>query len=388
VGPRHVDVLLVGGGVASVRCARTLRRRDFSGSILMVGDEPHAPYNRPPLTKELLRDEVPNELVAAEAPGWYERHGVELRTGTTVTSLDAGSRRARLSDGSEVTFDRCLLATGAEPRRLSLPGAERTHVLRTLDDALALRTYAGPGTRIVVIGGGFLGVEAAASLAARGASVTVLEATDQLWSGSLGPELSAWGRRVLEGAGVVIRTATAATRVEPDAVMVGAERLGCEHVLVAIGVAPRQAMAADAALAVGDGILVDRAHRTSAGEVYAAGDVANVDGRRVEHWHAAREGGERAALAMIGEPPGPPRAPWIFSEFAGQMLDVVGHAPTWEATRLIGDPSPGGFAVAYLVEERVAQLATVNAAIPVDQARAFIEGRPRAAELDSLRIGS
>ena len=186
---RSVDVLLLGGGVAAARCARTLRRHGFSGSILLVSDEVLPPYNRPPLSKELLRDDLPSELVLAEPMAWYERRGVELALATSVVGLDAEERTVTLADGARLRFAQLLLATGAEPRRPILPGAEHALLLRTLSDAEALRSRAVAGQRAVVIGGGFIGVEVASSLAARGMAVTVVEVAPALWAGTLGTAL-------------------------------------------------------------------------------------------------------------------------------------------------------------------------------------------------------
>ena len=381
----HVEVLLIGGGVAAVRCARRLRRSGFGGSILIVGEEPHAPYNRPPLSKELLRDELPLELASAEQATWYERHAVDLRTGVAVDRLDARGRVATLADGSRIRFERCLIATGAEPRRPPVPGAEHALLLRTLDDAVRLRTLARSGVRAVVIGGGFIGIEAASSLAARGASVTIFELAPLAWAGSLGAELSAWAAEMLAAEGVTLRTGVAASRVEADAVWIADERLPADLILAGVGVRPREDLARDAGLGCQDGLVTDASHATSAPGIFAAGDVARVDGRRVEHWHAAREGGERAALAMLGKELTAARAPWVFSEFAGQQLDVVGFAPAWDETVMLGDPRSGRFAVGYLRDGMVAQLAVVNAAIPVDEARSRLEVGMRADELKALR---
>ena len=391
--PDRVDVLLVGGGVASVRCARTLRRHGFRGSVLLVAEEPEAPYNRPPLSKELLRGEVPDELIVAEQPRWYDRQAVELRTDVAVAELDADGRLARLSDGTVVRYDACLLATGAAPRQPPIPGAEAAHLLRTLPDAAAIRAEAlaaGAGAPAAVIGGGFIGVEVAASLAALGMDVTLLELTPFLWSGVLGATLSTWAEERLRGIGVSVRCSTAATAMEPRALRLGTERLRTELVVAGVGVRPRTELAEAAGLPVSDGVLVDRERRAVPG-LFAAGDVASVphpaaggERLRVEHWHAAREGGEAAALAILGEPAPPPRAPWVYTEFAGQLIDVVGWVPLPGEERILGDPASGRFVVAALLDGRVGQVAVVNGYVPVEAARALVESRPMATALEDL----
>lgn len=373
----QVDVVLVGGGVAAVRCARTLRRRKFSGSILLIGDEPRAPYNRPPLSKEFLREDIPAELVNVEPDGWYRRQAVQLWTGVTVVDLDPARRRVSLSDGRSVRFEHCLIATGATPRRPPIPGGEDVLLLRSLADAERIRDRARPGRRAVLIGGGFLGVELAASLAGLGMVVTVLERSGALWGGALGAELAAWARRRLERAGVRVLLETSATSVEPGAVTVGRERLESDLVVAAVGVTPNVELATGAGLALDDGIVVDAAFRASAERVHAAGDVAAVPhpvagGRRlrVEHWHAAREGGQAAAMAILGQPVPPPRPPWFFSEIAGASLDVVGWALPGSEVRRVG--AEDRFALASLDGRRVTQLAIVNAHLPVEAARDLV----------------
>jgi 3-phenylpropionate/trans-cinnamate dioxygenase ferredoxin reductase subunit len=366
--PRHVDALLVGGGVAAVRCARTLRRRGFGGSILIVGEEPVEPYNRPPLTKELLRLDLSRDLIAAEPPEWYERQRVELLTGVPVAALDPGSRLAELADGARLQFTHCLLATGASPRRPPIPGAERALLLRTVEDAEALRARAVAGARAVVLGGGFIGVEVAGSLAERGVQVTLLELSHGLWGGSLGPEVSSWAAGRLGAAGVEVRLRAAATGIVDGAVLTASEQLAADFVLAGVGVTPRVELAERAGLAVDDGVVVDESRRSSGVSVFAAGDMARLaDGPRVEHWHAAREAGEAAALGILGAPPQPRRAPWVFSEFAGAKLDVVGWAPTWDEIVVRGGVH------AYVLNGNVQQLAILDGAVPVETARGFVE---------------
>lgn len=378
--PRHLDALLIGGGVAAARCARALRRGAFTGSIALVGEEPIPPYNRPPLSKELLRGELPAELVLAEPASWYERRHVELLLGTPATSIDPGERLVELADGRRLRYGHCLLATGALPRRPGFPGAERAALLRTLADSEAIRARALPGRRAVIIGGGFIGVEVSASLAARGMEVTLLCGTGRLWGGAFGATVSEWGASRLAAAGVAVRFNAAVERLDGGTVRVGGEPLEAALVVAGVGVEPRVELAAAAGLAIDDGILVDRRQATSAAGVFAAGDVARPrDGTRVEHWHAAREGGERAAGAILGAAPIPARAPWIFSEFAGGSLDVIGLA---ERDDDEVEVAPG--VLAFVRDGRLRQVASLDGAAPVDGVRELIERGGSAAELVAL----
>jgi 3-phenylpropionate/trans-cinnamate dioxygenase ferredoxin reductase subunit len=381
--PRHVDAIMIGGGVAAARCARTLRRRGFAGSVLIVCEEASAPYNRPPLTKELLRLDLPRELILAEPPEWYERHGVELRTGVPAVALDPESRFVELADGSRLEFTHCLLATGASPRRPPIPGAERAMLLRTVDDAERLRARAVAGSRAVVLGGGFIGVEVAGSLAERGVQVTLLELGDGLWGGTLGPDVSSWAGGRLKAVGVDVRLRSAASGIEDGlAVLTASQRLTADFVLAGVGVTPRVELAERAGLAVDNGVVVDESRRTSAAAVFAAGDMARPsDGPRIEHWHAAREAGEAAALGMLGQPPQPRRAPWVFSEFAGAKLDVVGWAPAWDEIVVREGLH------AYVVGGRVRQLAILDGAVAVEAARSFVERVPSVDDLRALEVG-
>ncbi|HSK94934.1 MAG TPA: NAD(P)/FAD-dependent oxidoreductase, partial [Candidatus Angelobacter sp.] len=363
-------ILLIGGGVASVRCARELRRHGFDGRIVLVGDEPTPPYNRPPLSKELLRGDLPDDLVLAEPERWYERRNVELVTGRRVVALDPERRTATLDDGDEIRFDRCLLATGAEPRTLPIPGAEHALELRTLADARRLRraaTLAGHGAAAVVIGGGFIGLEVASALAALGLRPTVVELADHLWGGSLGSVLATWAQGALQEVGVDVRLGSAVTRLDADAAWIGEERLEAAFVVAGIGVRPRSELAEAAGLQVRDGITTDRAHRTSHPAVWAAGDVARRAGLRIEHWHAAREGGERAARSMLGLDIGPDPAPWVFSEVAGHAIDVIGTVEGSTQERWVRDGL-----LAFEDRVRLIGLAIVDGAMSAEDARELV----------------
>jgi 3-phenylpropionate/trans-cinnamate dioxygenase ferredoxin reductase subunit len=369
----RTDILLIGGGVASVRCARTLRREGFTGSILLVGDEPTAPYNRPPLSKELLRDDLPDDLVLAEPERWYERRGIERLAGVRVAAIDPGARTATLADGRSIGFDRCLLATGAEPRSLPVPGGEHALLLRTLEDARRLRAAAidaGEGAPVVVVGGGFIGVEVASSLAALGLRPTIVEMADGLWSGALGATLADWALQRLRDVGIRVLFATTISRLEGDAAWVADERVEAVFSIAGVGVRPRTELAEAAGLAVDDGIVTDVGHRTSHPALWAAGDVARRSGRRIEHWHSAREGGERAARSMLDLPLSIASEPWFFSEVAGLTLDVVGAAKAWDEERWVADG-----VLAYLADGGVVQLASIGSAMDPGRMRELVAAR-------------
>lgn len=381
------DVLLVGGGVASVRCARTLRREGFDGRILLVGKEATPPYNRPPLSKELLRGDLPDDLVLAEPERWYERRAVDLVTDVRVASLDLDGRVAETDGGRRIGFERCLIATGAAPRELPVPGAEHALELRTLADARRLRRAAleaGAGAPAVVIGGGFIGVEVASSLAALGLRPIILERGGRLWSGALGSLLAGWAEERLGDAGVTVRTDAEVTALEPGAVRVGDERLPAALIVAGVGVRPRHELAARARLDVDDGVLTDAAHRTGHPAAWAAGDVARVAGLRIEHWHAAREGGERAARSMLGLDLEPAPEPWTFSEVAGSTIDVVGSPEGWDDEVWI---APNRIA-AFREGGRVVQLASIDSALAADDMRRLVAGRATLDQVRATRTGN
>jgi 3-phenylpropionate/trans-cinnamate dioxygenase ferredoxin reductase component len=336
-----------------------------------VGDERTLPYNRPPLSKELLRDDVPEELVLAERAAWYERQGIEARTATTVTEIDPEARVAELWDGMRIGYVRCVLATGAAPRTLPVPGGTAVPTLRTLADARRLRATAleTPGAAVTVIGGGLIGVEVASSLAALGLRPTLLVRGDRLWGGGLGAALSAWALERLAAVGVEVRLGTEVVEVLDDRARTTDGGGAPNPVLAGIGVEPRAGLAQAAGLTVDDGIVTDDEGRTAVEGIWAAGDVARSGPRPVEHWHHARESGERVARSILGLPAEPPRAPWTFSEVAGTPLDIVGDGAAadeeaWARPESVLVRSSAG---------RVAQVAIIAGAADVETARRLVE---------------
>ncbi len=367
-------MLLVGGGVASVRCARTLRRHGFDGSILLVGVEDRAPYNRPPLSKELLRADLPDELLDAEPASWYEKRSIELLTGVPVTAIEADARRAthgrRLdpSASSVAWWPPAPSFVGSRSPAPSEPSCFGPPPTRDGSARPPSRLAAAPGSSW----------SAGASSASRWPRAWLASACDRPSSSSHPPcgpgrsaaELAAWAASRLASVGVELRLGSAVTGLAAEGVWLGDERLPAELVVAGIGVLPRDELAAAAGIATDGGIVCDAQQRTSHAAIWAAGDVARVDGLRVEHWHAAREAGERAALSMLGlDVPAPP-PPWVFSEVGGAMLDVIGAVSGWDDERWIAPER----LLAYLRAGRVVGLASIDGAMPADACRRLVAG--------------
>ena len=364
--------VIVGAGMAGGKAAETLREEGFDGRVVLIGAEPERPYERPPLSKDYLRGESERAGVyLQDDPSWYEQHEVQLRTSASVESLDVGERAVLLEGGERIDYDALLLATGAEPKRLAVPGAdlEGVHVLRTLADCDALRRVLDRGGRLVVVGAGWIGCEVAASARQRGMEVAVIEPQSVPLERVLGSELGAFYRDVHLDHGVVMRLGTGVEAIE------GAGRvervrasdgtmLEADAVLIGVGVAPRTGLA-EGVLDVDDGILVDAGLRTSVEGVFAAGDVANHDhpllGRlRVEHWANALEQGPAAARAMLGQEVSYDRVPYFFSDQYDVGMEYAGHSRTDDEVVFRGDPATREFIAFWLRDGRVAAGMNVN----------------------------
>jgi 3-phenylpropionate/trans-cinnamate dioxygenase ferredoxin reductase subunit len=364
--------VIVGAGMAGGKAAETLREEGFDGAIVLVGAESERPYERPPLSKDYLRGESEREGVyLQEDPGWYDAHDVQLRTSTTAESLDLAEHAVVLTGGERIAYDALLLATGAEPRRPSIPGIdlEGVHVLRTFADCEALRAVLEQGGRLVVVGAGWIGCEVAASARQRGLEVALVEPQDLPLERVLGPELGAVYRDVHAEHGVELHLGTGVEAIEGSG---RAERvriadggvLECAAVVVGVGVAPRTALA-DGALEADDGILVDAGLRTSAPGVFAAGDVANHDhpqfGRlRVEHWANALEQGPAAARAMLGQTIEYDRVPYFFSDQYDVGMEYAGVSAPGDDVVFRGDPATREFIAFWVRDGRVAAGMNVN----------------------------
>ena len=352
-------ILIVGGGLAAQRCAETLRRRGYEGPVRMVCAEPDPPYDRPPLSKELLAGEMEEEAVAYRPAWWYEEKQVELLLAMRAAALDPATRTVGLDSGAELRYDALVIATGSVPRRLPfLDGFENVRALRTLADARALRAEVGPGARVAIVGAGFIGQEVAATARRLGAEVTMIEALQAPLAPILGTEVGTWfaelhlseGVRVLTGATLESAVGRAG-RVEELALADGG-RVACDAVLVGVGTAPATAWLEGSGLAP-QGVLTDAGGRAGLPGVFAAGDASvPFDPRfgghaRTEHWDAAAWQGAAVASAILGEPPATPPLPSFWSDQYGLRIQYVGHARHADAVMIEGDPAERSFEAVF-----------------------------------------
>jgi 3-phenylpropionate/trans-cinnamate dioxygenase ferredoxin reductase component len=380
--------LIVGASLAGAKAAETLRAEGFDGRILLVGAEHDRPYERPPLSKEYLRGEAGREKVYVHDEGFYAEQDIELRLGRTAVSLNASADEVALDDGERLRYDRLLLATGAEPRRLPLPGAELDGVvyLRTVEDSDALRERLDRGGHVVVVGAGWIGAEVAASARQRGLDVTVLDPLSVPLERVLGTEMGAVYRDVHADQGVKLLMGTGVEGFEGgDAVQrvrtSDGRTLDCDFVVVGVGVQPRSQLAAQAGLAVGDGILVDEHLQTSAPGVFAAGDVAGAEHPfygervRVEHWANALHQGPAAARNMLGRGEAFDSLPYFFSDQYDVGMEYTGFARHWDRVVIRGDLAAREFIAFWMVEDRVVAGMNVNVWDVVDPIQRLIRER-------------
>ena len=385
--PTHV---IVGAGLAGAKAAEALREEGFDGRLLLIGDEPEQPYERPPLSKDYLRGESPREKALVHPDGFYADHEIEVRTGTTVERIDVEGRAVELLGGDRVGYERLLLATGAEPRRLSLPGADLdgVHYLRELPDADAIAARLSAGGRLVVVGAGWIGAEVAASARQKGLEVSVLERAEVPLEGVLGPEVGRIYADIHGDHGVELVTQATLERFEgagrvESVRLAGGRTLEADFVVVGVGVVPRSGLAERAGIAVDDGILVSERLETSVAGVFAVGDVANAHhpfyGRRlrVEHWADALNQPAAAARAMLGKPASYDRLPYFFSDQYDVGMEYSGHATSWNEVVFRGEPATREFVAFWLDHGRVVAGMNMNLWDVTDPIQALIRsGQP------------
>lgn len=383
---RHVDHLLIGGGMASAHCAAELRRRGAEGSILLVGREPELPYERPPLTKEYLRGESDRAAAYVHAPEWYEQNDVELQTRINVMSLDPESRVVKLQGGEEVSFDKALIATGAMVNLLRVEGAalEGLHYLRAFGNSDVIRSEAAEAERVVMIGGSYIGCEVAASLTAMGKKCAIVMMEDVALSRTFGEQAGRYFEDLLTSHGVEIHRGQeleafeGSGRVEAVLTKSGLTVEG-DLVVIGAGVNPDVMLARRAGLETDNGVTCDARLQTSVPGIYAAGDCCSYDsvihGRRirVEHWDVALNQGLHAAGNMLGDEKPYEVVPYFFSDLADwTSLEYVGPAYEWDREVWRGSPDQGDFLVWYLNQGRVAGALSVGRSEDLGQARRLL----------------
>ncbi len=384
---RRVEFLIVGGGMAGAHCAAELRKQGADGKVVLVGREPHPPYERPPLSKEYMRGESSVEDAYVHDEDWYGENDVELLTGTNVMALDAAKRVAKLQTKEEIEFEKALVATGADVNilRVDRTELEGIHYLRTFKTSDEIQQDAASADHVILIGGSFIGTEVAASLTARGKRCTIVMMEEVATSQAFGEEVGRYFHDVLSSNGVELVGGEALEAFVGDG-RVGAVRtksgkeIEGEVVVVGAGVHPDVRLAGKAGLEVDDGIVCDERLQTSVEGIYAAGDLCSyqsvVHGRRlrVEHWDVALQQGQYAGKAMLGEDKPYDVVPYFFSDLADwTSLEYVGPAEKWDEIVWRGDRDAGEFTAWYLDGGKVAAALTVGRSDDLMHARRLIE---------------
>ena len=372
---RAVKYLLIGGGMASANCARHLREQGADGEILLVGRELDPPYNRPPLSKQYVRGEEKMDDIVFRPQSWYDENEVELLTRTSVTSLDPGARKATLSNKDVVSFEKALLATGANVNILHVDGAELDgiHYLRTVRNSDALREELETAARVALVGGSYIGTELSASFTSLGKQCELVMLEEVTFERFYGPEVGRYFQDVLTENGVNVHASQELERFGGDGKRVSklvtksGKEIDCDFVVIGAGVHPEIRLAQEAGLETEKGVITDKFLETSAPGIFAAGDIAEYDsvvhGRRlrIEHWDVAFNQGKTAALNMLGKQQPHDVVPYFWSDLADwSSMEYVGPASDWDDVVWRGRPEDGKFAAWYVKDGRVAAALTVG----------------------------
>ncbi|HEY1071945.1 NAD(P)/FAD-dependent oxidoreductase [Brevundimonas sp.] len=364
-------VLIIGAGHAGGSAAALLRQYGFEGEIVLAGEEAAAPYQRPPLSKAWLKGEAGLEDLLLRPESFYVEQTIDLRTGVTATAIDAAAKAVTFADGGVEPYDVLILATGSTARRLAVPGADRPDLLelRTLADAERLKAVLTSGKRLAVVGGGYVGLEAAASARALGAEAVVIERMDRVLARVASQTLSAFFTDLHRRHGVEILTGAEVSGFEDGGVrLADGSLIAADAILVGVGALAREALARTAGLACENGVVVDEAARTSDPAIYAIGDVTHrpipVHGGRMHRLESvpnALEQAKQAAAAIVGRAAPAPEVPWFWSDQYDVKLQIAGLPFDADSQIVRGDPAGGAFAVFHLNGDRVVCVEAVNA---------------------------
>jgi NADPH-dependent 2,4-dienoyl-CoA reductase/sulfur reductase-like enzyme/nitrite reductase/ring-hydroxylating ferredoxin subunit len=361
-------IVIVGGGAAGFAAAEMLRRQDYRGSIVMLSDEAAAPVDRPNLSKDYLAGSAPEDWLPLRPEGFYAGAGIDLRLRTEVASIDTRAGAVVLAGGEAIPYDRLLLATGAEPVRLPIPGADQphVHVLRSLADCRAIIASLNGARRAMVIGASFIGLEAAASLRARDIEVHVVGLEQRPMERVLGPEMGDFVRALHEERGVIFHLGDTVTAIDGKrATLKSGGVLDADVVVIGVGVRPRLALAEKAGLAIDRGVTVDAYLETSIPGIYAAGDIArwpdphSGETIRVEHWVVAERQGQTAARNMLGQREVFDAVPFFWSQHYEVPINYVGHAEKWDEIAVDGNIAAKDCLLRYKSGGRVLAVASV-----------------------------
>ncbi|NIR27782.1 MAG: FAD-dependent oxidoreductase [Gammaproteobacteria bacterium] len=366
-------IVIIGAGHCAGQLAARLRAEGYEGRVRLIGEEPHVPYQRPPLSKAYLAGHIGLERVHMRPRKFYESQSIELMLESRVTRLDPGRRSLTLASGEAVDYEKLVLATGSRPRRLPVPGTDLEGIcyLRRVEDADALREAFRPGLRLVIVGGGYIGLEVASVARGKGAEVSVLETERRLMSRVVGAQVSEFYRRVHGEAGVDVRTGMRVSGFEGDGgvarvVCDDGSRIDADLVLVAIGILPDTGLGGEAGLEIDDGMVVDEFGRTSDPHIYAAGDCTNhpnpIYGRRVrlESVHNAMAQGRVVAANLAGKAMAYGEVPWFWSDQYDVKLQIAGLSQGYDDAFVRGDFEGGRFTLFYLKNGVLIAADTVN----------------------------
>lgn len=379
-------IVIIGAGQAGGRAAEGLRQHGFGGRITIVGEESHPPYERPPLSKQVLTGEREPESTHLRSRSFYDEQDIELRLGVRVAAIDRAGQRLRLDDDAQLAYGRLIIATGCSPRRLVLPGFDLAGVcyLRGIDESLEIRDAMTPGTRVAIVGAGYVGLEVAAAAIQRGCQVSVLEAGDRCLGRVVAPDIARFYAEIHRGHGVALHFAAGVAACDGNGGRVS--RIICadglaidaDVVVVGIGATPNVDLATAAGLEVDDGITVDEYGRTSDAAIFAAGDVTNhpnaLLGRRLrlESWQNAQNQAACVARAMCGEPASYAEVPWFWSDQYDLNLQIVGVAERWDRLVVRGDMAGRCFSAFYLDAGKLVAVNAVNNPRDIPIARRLI----------------
>lgn len=366
-------VVIVGAGHAGVQAAASLREEGYDGPVILISDESELPYHKPPLSKTFIKDqEAKPQPLRGEA--FYTGSTIDYRPGIKVEGIDAAGQRLEISGGGELPFDRLILATGSRPRVLPLPGADLSGVvsLRSLADARLIRELSAHSEDVVILGGGFIGLEIAATLKAAGRKVTVVEAVDRLLGRAVAPVIASHVRQRLEAIGVRILTGTTIARLEGEngrvssAVTSSGERLPAQMVIIGIGVVPNVELAQAAGIAIANGIRVDQQMRSSAPEILAIGDAASYRhwftgaDVRLESVQNATDQARLAARTILGHADAFTSVPWFWSDIGDMKLQMVGLTSGGDSHVVLGDLGENRFSIYHYAANRLLGIESVN----------------------------